>query len=58
MEVPSIIIDSVSFEDLPAPTGIEDGYSSDDEHSYDKDYDERLTSEDISAIYSDWVEDR
>ena len=52
---PSIIIDSESFEDLPAPTGIEDDYSSDDEHTYDEDYDEKLTSEDISAIYSDWV---
>ena len=55
IEGPSIIIDSESFEDLPAPTGIEDNYSSDDEHTYDKDYDEKLTSKDTSAIYSDWV---
>ena len=54
IEGPSIIIGSEGFEDLPASTGIEDGYSSDDEHIYDEDYDEKLTSEDISAIYSDW----
>ena len=28
---------------------------SDDEYTYDKDYDEKLTREDISAICSDWV---
>ena len=29
----------------------------DDEYTYDTDYDEKLTREDMSAIYSDWVKE-
>ena len=44
------------IEDLPAPTGIREEYSSDDDDdACDEEYKGTLTSEDTAAIYSDWV---
>ena len=60
MEGPSatdILETNSSIEDLPAPTGIREDYSSDedDDDSCDEEYKGTLTSEDTAAIYSDWV---
>ena len=46
---------SEDLTDLPAPVGTEEGCSSDEEEFYDADHEGALTSEDISAIYSDWI---
>ena len=56
IEGPSTMTVSEDLEELPAPIGrVEECYSSDDEDIYDEDYEGALTSEDTSAIYSDWV---
>ena len=55
MEVPSTMTVSEDLEGLPAPIGREERYSSNDKDICDEDYGGALTSEDTSAIYSDWV---
>lgn len=55
-KIPSTVVSvSEDLTDLPAPVGTEEGCSSDEEGFYDADHDGALTSEDISAIYSDWI---
>ena len=55
-KIPSMVFSvSEDLTDLPAPVGTEEGCSSDEEEFYDADHEGALTSEDISAIYSDWV---
>ena len=45
-----------SIEDLPAPTGTREDYSSDDDDdARDEEYKETLASDDTVEIYSDWV---
>ena len=56
MEGPSATDTDSLVEDLPAPTGIREQYSSDDDDdACDEEYKGTLTSEDTAAIYSDWV---
>ena len=55
-KIPSMVVSiSEDLTDLPAPVGTEEGCSSDEEEFYDADHEGALTSEDISAIYSDWI---
>ena len=54
IEGPSTMTVLEDLEELPAPIGTEECYSSDDEDIYGEDYEGALTSEDTSAIYSDW----
>lgn len=54
MEGPSTMV-SEDLIDLPAPVGMEESYSSDEEDLHDEDYEGALTSENRSAIYNDWI---